>query len=528
MQLFHWYSWVWIIVSLLLWSVFSAFGEQFQTCADYMQSTTLQSKLDNDFYEIVNGSSSSINVFCVFDYDNHYAWTLIESSTRTQMISELQNKNFDENYPQNTNNPTLSSITSDVYRLSLNWMQFLQSKSEYMLASCNLNTNFATSNDWMLMNINNIGADLLYNWLLGECINVVSINVRGYQCKNSTVYAWQELTRHLHIQSADTSCDCQTISTGSVFSEDNFGSYTNYNTDFSCTERDNSTTNWWFGDYVATNAPSNVPTGQPTSDPTNQGTNYNDSDNVNTTGSDPDRGDNSGNNNNDNKITSVLLLVIIIIVISFVGIVVLIVYIFNKRIKAQDAKINSLTSKDKIDVGIVNNISIDSAGSSGINTPITVENTADVGSDIGGLNSNNYHHKDKSWQNSQQRQIDNVDNGANVDHDHLGPGANGYENKDNKMDKNETNNAASGERYSVTTQDVEGVVDDNPDNRARGGGGGDGDGNGDGVGATNYGSVDIATEIAKMNDKNVRDAFRDNNNENDFGDDVSENIETIA
>ena len=84
---------------------------------------------------------------------------------------------------------------------------------------------------------------------MGECLRIAYINVRGHEGRNVKVPFWQLPTDHIHTDTNNTLCEFDARA-GSVFSEDNFGTYANFNRAFRCAESDDSTTQYWFGGTV--------------------------------------------------------------------------------------------------------------------------------------------------------------------------------------------------------------------------------------------------------------------------------------
>jgi hypothetical protein len=60
---------------------------------------------------------------------------------------------------------------------------------------------------------------------------------------------WWHINAHPAMDSSISSCEFVPTA-GSVPSEDNFGYYDFFNTNFRCTTTPDSTTNWWFGGYL--------------------------------------------------------------------------------------------------------------------------------------------------------------------------------------------------------------------------------------------------------------------------------------
>lgn len=223
-------------------------GERHESCAKWMQHNVFGS-LTNGSYEIHNNETNdSIKVYCIFDYKRNFSYTLIESASRYNMKNFL-NEPFFDNVSHNMHN--VDHYRHSLYRLSLPWMNFLVSTSNYLFSTCNFQTNF--TRDWVLISLNGM-KNPFQKTLSDSCVEVESINVRGNDCSKNTVEMLQT-TCHLYVATGNNTenkdCTCyRSLVVGSAYREQNFGYYNHWNTNFSCTANDDSTTNWWLGDKV--------------------------------------------------------------------------------------------------------------------------------------------------------------------------------------------------------------------------------------------------------------------------------------
>ena len=97
---------------------------------------------------------------------------------------------------------------------------------------------------------NNSDFDIISYAEAGACKKIEYVNIRGHYASQTTVGFWQnEKVIMLHTDSTAKHCEFD-ASTGSVYSEDNFGFYQYSNPAFRCTENQDGTTQTWFGDYV--------------------------------------------------------------------------------------------------------------------------------------------------------------------------------------------------------------------------------------------------------------------------------------
>lgn len=74
-----------------------------------------------------------------------------------------------------------------------------------------------------------------------------SINIRGHKGIYLTVPFWQYDGQGLHTDSSRTNCQFTAAKSDAVTEEDNFGFYGNFNSNFRCTQGDQSTNQYWFG-----------------------------------------------------------------------------------------------------------------------------------------------------------------------------------------------------------------------------------------------------------------------------------------
>ena len=225
-----------------------------------MEYYGLDSPQTDDAYEItyMDGMTpETLTVWCQFDYsDPSYAWTLIQSGNLAYSLIMLREV-WSENHPHNENG--VLSNKESLYRMSLVQMNALKERSQYLLGTCDLDTSLAVDY-WML----DLSAILPFDpfddiSLSGECIHSEYLNIRGIECHDQTVKAFNQENKGFYIDSnaADkgtgaaengTVCECTNITTGSKTDEKNFGYYDSLNDEFECTGTSDSTTNWWLGE----------------------------------------------------------------------------------------------------------------------------------------------------------------------------------------------------------------------------------------------------------------------------------------
>ena len=356
-------------VSFLLINVYksSSIRTDYTTCGEWMKYSSFGTLTDGVYQIHNNETQSSIKVYCTFDYIRNYSFTLIESASLVNMQSTtvLANAAFTSNITYNIHN--VNHYRHFAYRLSREWMLHLETKSTFLFATCNFNTNF--TRDWLLINMAAIEIDHNpFYYSVADCSNAVSVNIRGYQCKNAQIYMQQEdevsgnSGWHLSVDSNYSGCGCTAINTGSVLDEFDFGIYSPryLNKNFSCSKNSSSTTNWWLGVKISEFTPivSNNPTVIPSDGPTinimttnvdvestvlntgrsggnNNATNMNSSSSSTSESYDGD----SGGNNDDGKIDELTEEIMLWIILSSVVLLVLVLIIafictiryFNKK-----------------------------------------------------------------------------------------------------------------------------------------------------------------------------------------------------
>ena len=257
-----------LIVSAIITTVVLSNTSNYATCADWMKNSHFGSLTDGVHQIYSNDTQKSIDVYCRFDYYRNYSFTLIESASLVSMQSAtlLAYAPFTANITYNIDN--VDYYRMSIYRMSREWMiHLLEQESNLLFSTCNFNTNF--TKDWILINLNEIESDhnpFYYN--TGDCFNVVSLNIRGHQCLDTSIFMQQAYDLHLSADSNYSLCSCTAVNTGSVAFEYDFGMYLepNFNTKkFSCSSRYSSTTNWWLGEkvskfiYIPTVQPREIP-----------------------------------------------------------------------------------------------------------------------------------------------------------------------------------------------------------------------------------------------------------------------------
>ena len=134
----------------------------------------------------------------------------------------------------------------NLYRLSLAQMKSLQSHSTHWRSTCSFPTHGVDFKDYVRGNFKDF--NIMDYTEAGHCKKVEYINIRGHIGMHLTARFWQR-NDLLHIDSSYTGCQFNPTA-GSVQGEDNFGHYAVISPKFRCTEKTNSSTQWWFGGHL--------------------------------------------------------------------------------------------------------------------------------------------------------------------------------------------------------------------------------------------------------------------------------------
>ena len=160
-------------------------------------------------------------------------------------LRQFKRKSFMQDAPVNHNTPNWY-----IYRQTLARMNSIRSRSTYWRATCSFDKmqQKIDFKDYMRGKFSD--SDIMTYNDDGRCMPVDYVNVRGYTASGTTAKFYQRKDSHfVHIVSASPGCAFH--ASGADSSEDNFGYYGIINKNFRCTTTDDSTTQWWFGGYMA-------------------------------------------------------------------------------------------------------------------------------------------------------------------------------------------------------------------------------------------------------------------------------------
>ncbi|EDV21877.1 uncharacterized protein TRIADDRAFT_59530 [Trichoplax adhaerens] len=217
--------------------------------------------LPNGFYSIygnpecgnklANRTRTPWRVYCDFNSEPGYVWTLIESFALNWKSLVTRGFSYNQHFP------TVPEYSHwQLYRLQLDQMKqlvqidhSLTCKSMWR-ATCNFNSRTLPYSskpvDYMRSYFNR--TDILSEGYLG-CSYMDYLNIRGYWIEKRSVLLIGDRNRHTHLRGTK-SCQYNDYFPETTVGETNFGLYNNINTKFTCTSHLNDTTNWWIGGKV--------------------------------------------------------------------------------------------------------------------------------------------------------------------------------------------------------------------------------------------------------------------------------------
>ena len=215
------------------------YGDSCQTILKYNKMAT------SGLYKIRKSTGDLIQTYCDFMSEPGMVWTLVETFS-------LANNNLVKSSPLTSNNPqNENSFDWNLFRLSLQTMNYIKGFSTHWRATCNFNTDGLKYRDYARAKLTSADITALLTASSATCIMYERISVRGQGCQQCTGYFKQISSQHGFVDSYFTSkrsSPCQfEASNGVVYNEDNFGKYDVQNRAHACSASDSSTTQWWMG-----------------------------------------------------------------------------------------------------------------------------------------------------------------------------------------------------------------------------------------------------------------------------------------
>jgi len=191
-------------------------------------------------------NNTHFRVCCDFEGPN-VAWTLIESfalSNNTKFSSPFLKWDADINYLME---PDMDYWGA--YRLAVNQMRYMRSKSGLFRATCNFpRRNGTLTPDLLIGSLSDV--DIFNTTGYISCKKFKFIDIRGYQCTNCTALTYHGDQGHFHIDVTHTYPSCDFQVKVSKLNSDSFGSYAVTDDVFKCTQTPTSTTQWWLGEEM--------------------------------------------------------------------------------------------------------------------------------------------------------------------------------------------------------------------------------------------------------------------------------------
>lgn len=182
--------------------------------------------------------------FCDFNSEPGWAWTLVmsqslkrrgEAFAKGSFLGRVFKKHRDPNWER--------------YRIGGGRMRIVEALSSHWRITCDFPTHGVDYRDYVRATFKNLNP-LKYN-ANGECREMEYINIRGRNCTQCTAAWWQTKSQQLtHFSDLD-GCQLGKIA-GSLANEANFGGYwkNNFSSEFRCSSKDTSNTNYWFGGRI--------------------------------------------------------------------------------------------------------------------------------------------------------------------------------------------------------------------------------------------------------------------------------------
>lgn len=196
----------------------------------------------NGFYSVFDQEDILFQVYCDFDSEPNFAWTLIQSHSLQNNDGFMDKPFYLYDMPIHQDAPQWDS-----YCLSLPRMKSIRNVSTHWRATCNFPTSVMDFRDYIRTSFAN--TDFLVIPDGNRCIRYEFVDIRGNRCQNCTVYSPYKNIYGYHIDSWwDVGCDF-TARPGGVQDEDNFGHYGTRNDAFRCSSSMTSTTQYWIGGH---------------------------------------------------------------------------------------------------------------------------------------------------------------------------------------------------------------------------------------------------------------------------------------
>ena len=212
----------------------------------------------NGFYTIFDAENALHTVYCDFNSEWPYVWTMIESFSRKAGMKDSNVKSrlhfqrpYTIDYPFNECRPD----QFQGYRTSKKVISLIRNSrtTTHWRATCNFDlyakgiVKTFSHQDYVRGSLCALDFSTFYS-SGGSCYSMEYINIRGHSCDKCTVPWYSNTAMHPSIRADQSPIRCSKMRFGNFQgAEYNWGTYNGYSNEFSCTSSDQSTTNWWFG-----------------------------------------------------------------------------------------------------------------------------------------------------------------------------------------------------------------------------------------------------------------------------------------
>ncbi|PFX33985.1 hypothetical protein AWC38_SpisGene1206 [Stylophora pistillata] len=192
-------------------------------------------------FDVYDSQKNIFKVFCDFESEPGYVWTLIQSFSLGNN-NQFKSNGFSVDHPVNEEGNT---INWNAYRLSLAHMKSVADASTHLRVTCNFPADGLVYTDYARAKLKE--HDLFGVWR-AKCRTYELINIRNIVCQECTAGTWQVQNEMWHINSALSAqlagCQFNGVA-GASPHEQNFGLYNYVNPNFRCTSSQSSTTQHW-------------------------------------------------------------------------------------------------------------------------------------------------------------------------------------------------------------------------------------------------------------------------------------------
>ena len=219
--------------------------QQITSCRGYRDGKRISGK-----YKIFDHQNMLYDVYCDFSLNSTMTWTLIQSYNKDNLKNFK--KSFKKSFTQNEDE--FQTFSWDLYRLSKEKMESIRKDSTHWRITCEFSVKQKVDyRDYLCVSLKQ--ADILEMNEAG-CKRVTYINVRGYECRNCTVWLSQRNDQNpmcFNSYEAHTNSLCEFTPSEAKYcdekkgGENNFGFYKCKNKQHRCVAEKTSTTETWLG-----------------------------------------------------------------------------------------------------------------------------------------------------------------------------------------------------------------------------------------------------------------------------------------